>query len=103
MAGSIEGPRQVLDPMRVTLCLPRVPLSHFCCIECKNIVNKYFHLGQAIKSGKFGGTFALKVPARVLKWSELVNSILDLETTDKLKFTAWLEVNPTFGSRGISI
>ena len=28
---------------------------------------------------------------------------LDLETTDKLEFTAWFEVNPTFGSRGISI
>ena len=24
-AGSSEGPRQVLDPMRVTLCVPRVP------------------------------------------------------------------------------
>ena len=30
MAGSIEGPRRVLDPMRVNLCLPRVPWSHFC-------------------------------------------------------------------------
>ena len=25
MAGSIEGPRRVLDPMRVNLCVPRVP------------------------------------------------------------------------------
>ena len=24
---------------------------------------------------------------------------LDLKTTDKLEFTAWFEVNPTFGSR----
>ena len=24
-AGSIEGPRWVLDPMRVDLCVPRVP------------------------------------------------------------------------------
>ena len=28
---------------------------------------------------------------------------LDLETTDKLEFTAWFEVNPTFCSRGISV
>ena len=28
---------------------------------------------------------------------------LDLKTTDKLEFTAWIEVNSTFGSRGISI
>ena len=40
MEGSIEGPRQVLDPMRVDLRLPRVPWFHFCCIECKNIANK---------------------------------------------------------------
>ena len=39
MTGSIEGPRWVLDPMRVDLCIPRVPWSHFCCIECKNIAN----------------------------------------------------------------
>ena len=26
---------------------------------------------------------------------------LDLKTTDKLEFTAWSEVNPTFGSRAI--
>ena len=25
MAGSIGGPRQVLDPMRVDICVPRVP------------------------------------------------------------------------------
>ena len=25
MAGSIEGQRRVLDPMRVDLCVPRVP------------------------------------------------------------------------------
>ena len=46
MAGSIEGPRRVLDPMRVTLSLPRVPWSHYCCIECKNIANIVnFHCG----------------------------------------------------------
>ena len=73
MAGSIEGSRRVLDPIRVDLCLPRVPWSHFCCIECKNIVNNYFHLGQAIKSGKYGGTLALKGCARVHSWSQLVN------------------------------
>ena len=49
----------------------------------------------------FEGTLALQGPARVLLWSELVNFFLDLETTDKLKFTAWFEVNPTLGSRGI--
>ena len=27
---------------------------------------------------------------------------LDLLTTDKLKFSAWFEVNPSFGSKGIS-
>ena len=27
---------------------------------------------------------------------------IGLQTTDKLKFTAWFEVNPTFGSRDIS-
>ena len=37
IAGSIGGPRQVLDPMRVDICVPRVPWSLFCCIECKNI------------------------------------------------------------------
>ena len=31
-------------------------------------------------------------------WS---NFFLDLKTTDKLEFTAWSEVNPTFGSRAI--
>ena len=55
------------------LCLSRVPWSHFCCIECKNITNNYFHLGQARKSGKYGGTLALKGRARVLSWSKLVN------------------------------
>ena len=39
MAGSLERPRRVLDPMRVDLCVPRVPWSHFCCIECKNIAD----------------------------------------------------------------
>ena len=28
---------------------------------------------------------------------------LDLGITDKLEFTAWFEVNPTFGSRAIII
>ena len=37
MAGSIEGPRRVLDPMRVNICLPWVTWSYFCCIECKNV------------------------------------------------------------------
>ena len=73
MAGSIEGPRRVLDPMRVNLCLPRVLWSHFCCIECKNIAKNYFHLGQAITSGKYEGTLPLKGRARVLSWSELIN------------------------------
>ena len=45
-----------------------------------------------------GGTLALKGRARVLSWSELAHFLLDLETTDKLEFTAWFEVNPTFGS-----
>ena len=58
----------------------------------------YFHLGQAIKCGKYGGTLALKGCTRVLSWSKLVNFFLNLETTDKLEFTAWFEVNPTFGS-----
>ena len=49
------------------------------------------------------GTLALKGPAMVLSWSELVKFFLDLETTDKLEFTALFEVNPTFGSRGISV
>ena len=62
-----------------------------------------FHLGQAVKSRKFGGTLPLRRPARVLSWSKLVNFFLDLETPDKLEFTAWSEVNSTFGSRGISI
>ena len=31
--GSIEEPRQVLDPMRVNLCVPRVPLYIFSCDE----------------------------------------------------------------------
>ena len=48
-----------------------------------------------------GGTLALQGPARVLSWSELVNFLLDLETSDILEFTAWFEVNATFGSRGI--
>ena len=56
-----------------------------------------------MKSGKFGGTLALKVPARVLSWTKLVKSYSDLKTTDKLEFTAWFEVNPTFGSRGIRV
>ena len=54
-----------------TFASPKVPWSHFCCIECKNIANNYFHLGQAIKSGNYGGTLALKGRARVLSWSEL--------------------------------
>ena len=29
LAGPIEGPRRVLDPMRVNLCVPRVPLIPF--------------------------------------------------------------------------
>ena len=78
------------------------PLSDFCCIECKNIANNVFHLGPAIKSGKFGRTLALKGPAKVLSWSKLV-IFLDLETTDELEFTAWFEVNLTFGTIGISI
>ena len=36
------------------------------------IGNNYFHLGQAIKSGKFEGILAIKGPARVLSWSKLV-------------------------------
>ena len=28
---------------------------------------------------------------------------IDLKTTDKLEFTAWFEVNRTFGSGGISL
>ena len=40
----------------------------------------------------------MKGRARVPSWSELVH-LLDLKTTVKLKFTAWFEVNPTFGSR----
>ena len=103
MAGSIEGPGRVLDPIRVDLCVPSGPWSHLCCIECKKIANNYFYLGQAIKSGKYGGTRALKGPAMVLSWSKLVNFFLDLGTTDKLEFTAWSEVDPTFGSRAIII
>ena len=34
--------------MRVTLCLPRVPWSHFCCIECKNMANIADFLPRAI-------------------------------------------------------
>ena len=60
-------------------------------------------MGQARKSGKYGGNLELKGHARVLSWSELANFFLDLETTDEFEFTAWFEVNPTFGSRGISI
>ena len=63
----------------------------------------FFHLGQAVKSKKSEGTLPLRGPARVLSWSELVHFFSDLKTTDKLEFTAWLEVNPTFESRGISI
>ena len=59
-------------------------------------------MGQAIKSGEYEGTLPLKGRARVLSWSELVSFFLDLETTDKLQFTAWFEVNTTFGSKGIS-
>ena len=40
-------------------------------------------LGQAIKSGKFEGTLALRGPARGFSWSKLFNCFLDLETTDK--------------------
>ena len=32
-----------------------------------------------------------------------INLVLDLETTVKLKFTAWFEVNPTFGCREIRL
>ena len=36
-----------------------------------------------------------------LWWSELVDFFIDLKTTNKLEFTAWFGVNPTFASRGI--
>ena len=64
------------------------------------MANNYFPLGQAIKSGKFEGTFALRGPARVLSWSK---KNLDPETTDKLEFTAWFEVNRTSGRREIIV
>ena len=32
----------------------------------------------------------------------LIGTYIDLLTTDKLEFTAWFEVNPTFGSGVIS-
>ena len=48
MAGPIEGQRQVLEPMRVDLCVPRVPSSHFCCIECKNIAYIKGHVRRIV-------------------------------------------------------
>ena len=38
-AGSIEGPRLVLDPMEVWSCVPRVPWNVFCCLVCKSIAD----------------------------------------------------------------
>ena len=43
----------------------------------------------------FGGPLPIKDPPR----SKLNFFLIDLKTTDKLKDTAWLEVNRTFGCR----
>ena len=51
--GSIEGPSQVLDAMRVHLSVPRVPRYVFCCLEC----NKY---GQFPSVGIFGPPWLIR-------------------------------------------
>ena len=52
MAGSIEGPRRVLDQMKVELWIPRVPWSHFCCNECKTNWKYLRHVLGIFLSGK---------------------------------------------------
>ena len=51
--------------------------------------------------GWFWRTLADKRPSRVPPRSKLVNLKIKLKTTDKLKNTAWLEVNQTFGCRNL--
>ena len=57
-----------------------------------------FWLGD--KRRKVFGDPYTKGSGRVLLWSKLVFSFKDLLTMDKIR--AWFEVNPIFGSRGIS-
>ena len=58
--------------------------------------NKYIHLGQAIKSEKFGGPLKKKGTTGSFDGPYWQIFWLDLETTDKLEFTNWFEGNPTF-------
>ena len=44
-----------------------------------------------------------KRSARDPQWSDRTNFLIGLKTNHKLKFTAWFEVNPTFGSRDIRL
>ena len=48
-------------------------------------------------------TLADQRPSRVPPRSKLINFFIDLKTTDKLKNTAWFEVNRTFGCREIIV
>ena len=83
-----------------------LPFLHYTyyCVPLTILEHLFGHCGTLQRLRGPSWTFMDSKMDHKMDPARLISGVLiDLKTMDKLEFTAWIGVNPTFGSRGISV